>query len=70
MLKLLFSALSLILAGVILLVVGLVLAVLSGMAWLLGLALFTAVFGALGFLFWMVRTALRLMCGILCPRRY
>ena len=33
MLKLLFSALSLILAGVILLVVGLVPAVLSGMAW-------------------------------------
>lgn len=51
MLKLLFSALSLILAGVILLVVGLVPAVLSGMAWLVGLALFTAVFGALGFLF-------------------
>ena len=45
MLKLLFSALSLILAGVILLVVGLVPAVLSGMAWLVGLALFTAVFG-------------------------
>ena len=36
----------------------------------MGLALFTAVFGALGFLFWMVRTALRLMGGILCPRRY
>mgnify|MGYP003258696987 FL=1 len=70
MLKLLFSALSLILAGVSLLVVGLVPAVLSGMAWLVGLALFTAVFGALGFLFWMVRTALRLMGGILCPRRY
>lgn len=70
MLKLMFSALSLILAGVLLLVVGFVPAVLSSVAWLAGLLLFTAVFGALGFLFWIVRTALRLMGGILCPRRY
>lgn len=70
MLKLIFSALSLILAGVLLLVVGFVPAVLSSVAWLAGLLLFTAVFGALGFLFWIVRTALRLMGGILCPRRY
>ena len=70
MLKLMFSALSLILAGVLLLVVGFVPAVLSSVAWLAGLLLFTAVFGALGFLFWIGRTALRLMGGILCPRRY
>lgn len=69
MLKLLFSALSLILAGVILLDGGACAAVFPA-AWLVGLAFVHSGVCALGFLFWMVRTALRLMGGILCPRRY
>ena len=66
MLKLLFSALFFLAAGFVLLIVGFIPAVFSGLAWLTGIILFGVLFGLLGLAFWIVRSVFHLIGSLIC----